>query len=578
LLALVLATWARSSPSGALGALADLDAQTAVVAGVALLGVIGNDERGVARVLDAAPQIDADRLRAEAAVANADLDPEAALAAVLRLPARERSAALPRIAAAWVKRDVFGLLAYVDLVTDERLRDELRRAAWREWALLDTEAALEHVAELDVDDQREALDAGLQAFVLVDPQRALAAAQTWAGEAARLLRRSALMSLAQDDALAALRHVEAMPDGDERAQLLGLVAGSYARADPEAALTWAHALAPASPLAVARALAELARVDPQRTLDLVMEMPAPLQRRTFELLARSNTLDGEHMTQLADRLLAASDRSQALQMFTRLWAQREPEAALSWSLANVANAPRALLAQAGTRLAHTDPRAAIAYLERVPAERRADWLTAVAGGYAQLDARAAAGWVAGHRGEAGYDAAVAAVAARTADTDPVAAAELLGAIDWSRAPDAPAAARGVAARWAERDPSAAARWAAALGDDGARTLATAAVASQWAAGDAAGARTWALELPAGAVRDAALVEVLGATTEGAALDQRLLDAFSAADARERGVGATVRIVAQRDLAAARLIVERYLTDAGARRAAERFIAGPAPAP
>jgi hypothetical protein len=51
----------------------------------------------------------------------------------------------------------------------------------------------------------------------------------------------------------------------------------------------------------------------------------------------------------------------------------------------------------------------------------------------------------------------------------------------------------------------------------------------------------------------------------------LIDAFSNPEARQRGVSDAVRMIASRDAAAARQLADQYLTDPGARQAAERFI-------
>ena len=60
----------------------------------------------------------------------------------------------------------------------------------------------------------------------------------------------------------------------------------------------------------------------------------------------------------------------------------------------------------------------------------------------------------------------------------------------------------------------------------------------------------------------------------------VLDAFSTADARQRGVNEAVRVIMQRDPAAARELADRYITDPGTRQAAERFFeqGGPQPMP
>jgi hypothetical protein len=354
---------------------------------------------------------------------------------------------------------------------------------------------------------------------------------------------------------------------------LSIVAASYGRANPEAALAWAQGLSPPSPNVVANVLAGLAHVDPNRAIDLLFEtMDASNQRSSGPLmtLVTNGGLDAEHIARIADRLLTAPARGRELQMLTQMWAQRQPQDATRWLLARGSAAPRTALGQAAIQLARADPAAAIAYVDRVPPELRATWISSVADGYAQNDARAAASWIAQHRGEPGYDAALAAIAGRTAPRDPAAAARLFDSLNVAEAPDAPQTAQRIAAAWARQDHRAAAAWVTAIADDGARAAAVAAVAGQWASQDAGGARGWVLGLPPGAARDTALMQVLGVSTTSA-IDYALLDGFSNAEARQRAVSDAVRMIAPRDAAAARQLADRYLTDPGARQAAERFI-------
>ncbi len=258
-------------------------------------------------------------------------------------------------------------------------------------------------------------------------------------------------------------------------------------------------------------------------------------------------------------------------MLTSAWAQRAPEEALNWLLANRSRTTTSSIAQAGMNLARKSPADAIGYLDRIPSELRANWISAVAEGYAQNDARAAAGWTGQHRGEPGYDAAIAAVAGRTASHDPVAAARLFDSVDGTQAPDAPGSARTIAATWARRDAPAAANWAHALADSETAAGAVGAVASQWVARDAAAARNWAMGLPRDAARDAALVQVLGATAGTPTADAALVDAFSNPAAQQQGLNQAIRIIATRDVETARQLADQYLTDPGTRQAAERFI-------
>jgi hypothetical protein len=380
------------------------------------------------------------------------------------------------------------------------------------------------------------------------------------------------MSLARDDPLTALSIAEGLPPGNERQQMLSVVATAYGRTNPDAALAWAQSLSPPSPAIVANVLAGLARVDPDRAIDVFFESAEASNQRgpgPFMALISNGALDAAHTAKLADRLFATPNHGSTLQMLTQMWAQRQPHDAARWLLAKGSAAPRTALGQAAMQLARTDPAAAIAYVDTVAPEHRATWISSVADGYAQADARGAASWIAQFRGEPGYHAALAAIAGKTAQSDPSAAARLFDSIDVAEAPGASQEAGRIAQAWAEREPRAAAAWAGAIADADVRTNALGAVAGQWATRDAAGARGWALGLPTGAGRDAALMRIL--TTAAATtttVDAVLVDAFSDAEARQRAVGMAVRVIASRNVPAARQVANQYLTDPAA---AERFI-------
>ena len=562
-------TWARRDARGALAALGDLPAREALVLGVALLDVLGNDALGIARVLGAAQHVDADNFRVEAAIAKAAQDPKAALEALLDLPAEKAATAFDRLAVLFVERDVQGAIAAVDAIADESRRNQLRGAVMRAWARLDPDSLVDYVVDLDPQSRSEALGfGGLQAFALVDPRRALRAADEIAGEAGNLIRSAALMSMAREDPLAALNYVDALPAGIERDRMLTAIAQSYGEIDPAGALAWAQTLD--TPAVLQQVVFGIARVDAARAIDLVFMLPAANRENLLRLLIANNRLDPAQTAALADRVLAESPRGRAVQTLASMWAQRAPAEALPWLLAHSDSVASNAIPLAGSSLARADAAAAIAYLDRVPAELRAEWLSAVADGYAQNDARAAASWIAQYRGERGYHAGAAAVAARLARQDPAAAARLFASIDAAEAPDAPASARTIAASWARHDPIAAASWARELPASTAAG-ALSVVASQWAARDAPAARSWVTSLPPNEARDAALVQIVGATAGTAAADPYLLDAFSSPAAQQRGIGEAARIVATRDSDLARELVERYVTDPELRRSAERFI-------
>lgn len=578
-LAPLFATWARRDANAALRALGELDAAAALTVGVAVLEAIGNDGLGIARVLGAAPQIDADRLRIEAAVAKAAAAPEEALDEALLLPPSKARYALERIAVIWSSEDVHGALAAAEQIGDENQRSEFKGAVMRSWARTDPDALIDYVLDLGLTEQEQALRTGaLQAFAFIDAERALQAADSFPGQLGQMIRRTGLMSLANDDPLAAIRIAEQTLLGNDRDQILGMIAASYGRVDPDAALAWAQSLSPPSTNALANVLAGIARKDPVRAIELAFQTAPNDQQRFLTGLVVNNALNAEQTADVADRLLALPGRGPALQQLTQLWASRQPREALGWLLGHRDQASPNAYGQAAMSLARSDPSAAIGYLDSIPGELRARWISAVADGYAQTDPRAAAGWIQQHRGEAGYDAGVAAIAARSAGAgDPATGARLLASIDLEQAPGAAASARQIASAWARQDPAAAAAWARDLRHAETQTAATAAIASQWAGRDAAAVRNWAFGLPSGSARDAALVQLVGATAGTPAHDPSVLDAFSTAEARQRGVNEAVRMIAQRNPATARELADRYITEPGMRQAAERFIeqgAGP----
>ncbi len=137
---------------------------------------------------------------------------------------------------------MLGALAHVDYIEDNDRRNAFKGAVLRQWALDDPEALLAYVLDLSADEQDEAMRSGTLYAPLsaLEPLRALEAAEALAGAAAAMVRRTALMQLAADDPLGALRHVESLPLGAERQQVLSTIAMTYGRLDPEAAIAWAQ--------------------------------------------------------------------------------------------------------------------------------------------------------------------------------------------------------------------------------------------------------------------------------------------------------------------------------------------------
>jgi hypothetical protein len=179
-------------------------------------------------------------------------------------------------------------------------------------------------------------------------------------------------------------------------------------------------------------------------------------------------------------------------------------------------------------------------------------------------------WVSQYQGEPGYNAALATIAAQSAQNDPVAAARSI-----DRNPDASSAAvvaRTADREWARRDPQSAAAWAARVGNEQVRRIAITNVARQWAYEDASGASQWVLTLPPGPTRDSALAAAVAGGAAQGVPDEELLRAFSSDMARQQAVVSAAYRLARIDRAAADRLIRKYVSDATLRSQVERNLA------
>jgi hypothetical protein len=418
---------------------------------------------------------------------------------------------------------------------------EFSAAVLRAWARLGPEAMLEYALGLDPDAQRAALEsAGFEAFAQLPPERVMAILERLPNDVAVEVRQIELLGMARKDPLAAIRYAESLPPGPDRARALELAARGYASADPEAALAWAQALQPPDPGVVASVLAGLARVAPDRAIDLLLAAEWSSQRASLAAsLVTGGLLDAEHVEALLTRWPATRARRGEVLRLADAWARRDPARTVDWLLANGERSADAYAA-AAEALGRKDPAAAAAYLDRIPSELRATWIKAAALGYAGADPVAARTWLARYANEDGYESAVALVAQRTARSDPRAAAALLGDID--------------------------------IADNREVSAAAFTIAQYWSRADLPAARTWVLRLPRGSVRDQALAPLVRARlAAGREPESALLGAFSTDPARQRALADGIVALGQRDAAAARALADRYVTDPAERRNLERFI-------
>ena len=544
---------ARSDINEALSALSQIDDATeARVASMAVFRGLGSDERAfelVAASLQGGAQ---EQFRADALFPLAPTSAQRALDEALSLsdPGQRRSLAAA-VVSRWANDAPSDAIAAVNRVADPDLRSLLWSTALRGWR--DTDALLTYVAALDPPSRGQALtNAGLERLVAENAPRAAAIVAT-------------------------------LPQGEERTQLLAAVGNAYARQDPAAAVAWARTLDPPAPDVVANAVRHVASREPLRAFDLAASLAEP-QRSQIHLAIVNGPVESAQLPALASRVIRIDDeqtKTRLVMALVDVWANRrnDPAGALDWMNANDAALPIEAFERVAFTFARSNSSGAAAYVDRVPSRVRAAWIAAVAVGHATIDVPGATQFLERFLGEPGFDRGAPQLAMRLAETDPAAAARLLGSVG-TRGPDGAAPEIAIARSWAQRDPAAAAAWALDL-PPMQRTVALQFVTGIWGSQDPAAVRQWALRMPAGGQRDQALAAAVRA--RGAAPpDPALLAAFSEERARQGALMNTILATAQTDAAAARRLIAEHITDSRMRTQAEEvvesFARGTAPAP
>ncbi len=548
--------WARQDLQAALRGLAlPVDRQIRLAAAVVLFEMVDDDRSGFERVAAELPDDQAERamLEVEWLAWLADRNPYAALREALLLPdVHVQSRAMPRIAASWVQADPHDALTQAQHLPDD-LRIAYLASVASQWSLLDPVAYLDHLRTGGATGE---MLFGIPFAVAADPDAALAMAEGISGPVAMQLRSAVFQVLAErGDPLAVVARIDAMGPSPARNDLLQVVAQTYARRDPDAALAWAATRATAVRMAV---IAQVAESDPDRLpglIDTMLRSDTNSQASLVPLLTRMGR-DPAHAPLVADQLLARNDRQSvsALRTVVTGWVQQDPGRAMDWVAGNATDLQPALVDQLARSFAETDVAAAATYLDVIPMELRPSWLAGVAGAYARHDPEGAFSWLDRLRGQEGYDQALQQVIAESARTNPVGAAAIAGRTGASLQP---ATASTIAGNWTREDPEAAARWALGVDDAGARQSAVGAVAMNWARRDLAAAVDWAVALPDDGLRERALSTLLfNSATSG---NEVLAQAF-------------VRI-ADWSPDEARMLLDRHVNDARVRRQIEAEISG-----
>ena len=490
-------------------------------------------------------------------------DPLAALDELLAMNddlARRRRADLA--AAVWASDDPRPVLDRLATVGDSRARNELMSSVLYRWSMRDTAGTLEYLIELEGTNPDTfgplASRLGYEIDADADLGELFELADVMAPILARDLRARTVQAMAQRDPELALDYLARMPN-NEQMDLAPVVARYYAESDPSAALDWARQQR--IPYIVEAVLGTMAVREPYRALELALELRTPTALGTVVSQAADSAATTPR--ELASALAAlpeSGSKQEALSLMVRMWARDDFAAAFEWLIGH-GDLPPGLLEGIAPFVALT-PDAAADYAHRIPAHDRGGFIEEVAAEYASSDAYAAARWIEQFRGEAGFDGGVAQIALRMASYDGARAAELYDSVQ--RSGDDGMAAQ-IASEWARFDPEAAARWMETFPESAVSRSALGDIARYWLRIDPLAAESWMLGLSSGVMRDGILSSALESSVAAGSDPERLLAAFSSDAARQQAVYALGRSMLRGSPAAARSLVERYVTDPELRR-------------
>lgn len=372
-------------------------------AALALLDVHGHDGAGIDIVAASLPPTEAVNFRIQAIVSLGTSDMPAAFAAAMALPdSEQRRLTLLRLAPVLAGIDPVAALAAIEEIDSPELASIFVSALLDRWTALDPDRVFSYLESADPS-LVAASEGLLDALAASDPERLLAMAPDLRRDIATLATTAALETLIERNPESALARIGALPPGSDRSRLQTTAAEAYGQRNPEAAWEWA-ASAGVDGLARVGVVRGIQKVDPDLAWDIMRSQlnNADDQARagTREYLmnyvnAVVNSASPDDIVIGLDRLLSLNDPFVDSQMQTNIqaWANRDPEAALDWSLTNFdrIDSPN-LLTSLSAGLARTNVELARQTVYRLDEAQRTSWAAGVGRTLAEYDLAAARSW------------------------------------------------------------------------------------------------------------------------------------------------------------------------------------------
>jgi hypothetical protein len=501
-------------------------------------------------------------------------DPADSLDAVLDLPdSGKRRVGLARLGETWARGAPGNAWQEALRVGDSKARLPLLRAIAAEWVQQEPARAFASVAELPPGwDRHQLLQQVCAEIARYDPQLALDLVAKNGLADADSYRGIIVDEWSRTSPADAARWIERQNPALQML-LAHRIAEAYVGQNPQEALDWALRLGGRSSARHlwAYMLSQMAEYDPREALRIALAAENSSQRAValssvLPVIAQS---DPALAMSTLEKLPAGQMRMQTINMIAHQLSQVSIASAVEWLSSLDEEASRQAWSFIGGSIAFRDPDAAAGLLERVPREARSQWISSIAGAYAQSDPTKAIEWVKKFEDEPGYTMIVQHVAMTASGNDPEAALDMV-----NRLAEGERRERLIASMLpmiAQQQPEMLAGVIEDLTDANLRAEAIGQVAATWANYDMPAARKWVMSMPAGATRDHALTNLIG---NGAQSEEDILSLIAlvqSPEMRQNAVLSAAMRLGSSNPEALRTLLRRYPLDPRYQQHLERML-------
>lgn len=413
-----------------------------------------------------------------------------------------------------------------------------------DWVSRDPSAAIAAFEKLPSQAQGHAVRDLVREWASDSPEAALAWAQKLNGRVRSTAVTIAFELLAMQDPASAVAAYQDLRGGEVRTEVLGTIAGSYFRVDPERASEWLQQLDGAEYVkALSGGLHAALSADPSKAAEIYLNAPMceQISGHSTVIANQLARMDTEKAVAWVEKLPRGRAQLNALSGLMQRWGSEDPEAAAtyletfgvdtyhvdvasnlvrSWAVEDAAGAKewvlsqdsvavqRELVRELTSALAEADSAEAIAFVDQIEDVAMRDrGAAALIPQLAYHDPEAALGWILQNRGEES-PRHLSALLTRLAHHDSQRALEIfenhLNEFAGEDSQSYGQAVSSIASALGHSAPREAVNWALGLPSGSGRDHAIGMISESWIRNDPMGASQWIGELPAGQMKDQAI--------------------------------------------------------------------------